>query len=139
MQGDFYKTLMPYTRSSSSLPLVFNTRDETLHKQLKSPIASIFSLSNVLTFERFVDEVTDVFFEQLDKRFIKPENTFDLGDWLQFFAFEVMGTMTFSKRYGFLESGRDDNLMMDAIWNFMDSVAAVSPYLFSKAHCPCMK
>jgi hypothetical protein len=116
---------MPYSRQGSALPLVFNTRDETLHKKLKNPIAPIFSLSNVLTFEKFVDQILELLFTQLDQRFAGCQTPFDLGDWLQFFAFEVMGTMTFSRQYGFLEKGCDDNGLLGAIWNFMKTAAPV--------------
>ena len=114
---------MPYTRSGSSLPAVFNTRDETLHKQIKNPIAPMFSLSNTITYEVFVNQVLEVLFDQLDQRFSHSQETFDLGQWLQFFAFDVMGTLTFSKRYGFLEKGQDINDMLATIWNYMTDAA----------------
>lgn len=119
---------MPYTKGGS-LPAVFTTQDEQLHKHLKSPIAPLYSLSSVVTFERFVDEVLGVLFHQLDKRYVESQATFDLGDWLQYFAFDVMGTMTFSKRYGFLETGTDVNGMLGAIWDFMLTIAPVSSHL----------
>jgi hypothetical protein len=111
------------------MPLVFNTRDEKLHTELKKPIAPFFSLTNALTFERFVEEVERVFFGQLDKRFVQSQATCDLGDWLQFFTFEVMGTITFSKRYGFLEKGVDEKGMLEAIWTFLGTAAPVSSKL----------
>lgn len=93
---------------------------------LKKPIAPIFSLSNVLTFEHFIDNVLGLLFKQFDSRFIQQNTTFDLGNWLQFFAFEVMGTMTFSRQYGFLEQGHDGKGLLTAIWNFMKTAAPVS-------------
>ncbi|KAA8647973.1 hypothetical protein EYZ11_005654 [Aspergillus tanneri] len=126
-KGNFYRSLMPYSRQGSALPLVFNTRDEALHKQLKKPIAPLFSLSNVLTFEHLVDQTLTVLFSQFDQRFARKQSIpFDLGDWLQFFAFEVMGTMTFSRRYGFLEHGQDAKGLLIAIWNFMKTAAPVT-------------
>jgi len=116
---------MPYTKKGS-LPAIFTTQDEQLHKQLKTPIASLFNLSNAVTFECFVDEVLEVLFEQLNKRFVETENICDLGDWLQYFAFDVMGSMTFSSRYGFLESGNDVAGMIGSIWSFMLTVGPVS-------------
>ncbi|EAQ84780.1 hypothetical protein CHGG_08794 [Chaetomium globosum CBS 148.51] len=124
-KGNFYRSLMPYSRQGAALPLVFNTRDEALHKKMKKPIAPIFSLSNVLTFEKFVDQILELLFTQLDQRFAGRETPFDLGDWLQFFAFEVMGTMTFSRQYGFLEKGCDGNGLLGAIWDFMQTAAPV--------------
>ena len=107
------------------MPVVFNTRDEHLHKQLRSPIASLYSMTNVLALEPFVDKTLSVLFEQLDSRFVKTQCEFDLGDWLQYFAFEVRGTLSFSKQYGFLEHGCDTNGLLESIWAFMKRVAPV--------------
>ncbi|KAL8932159.1 MAG: hypothetical protein Q9211_006489 [Gyalolechia sp. 1 TL-2023] len=105
------------------MPAVFNTRDEILHKQLKNPIAPMFSLSNTVTHEASIDQVLGVMFQQLDQRYVDSHKTFDLGNWLQYFAFDVMGTLTFSKRYGFLEQGQDVNGMLETIWTFMVDAA----------------
>ena len=123
---------MPYTRKGGALPAVFNTRDEKLHKQIKNPIAPLFSLSNVITYEPFVDKVLAVMIEQLDKRCANTGKPFDFGLWLQFFAFDVMGTLTFSKRYGFLETGRDVDGMLETIWTYMTTAAPVSEGFFNK-------
>ena len=108
------------------MPAVFTTQDENLHKTLKTPVASLYSLTNVIRFEPFIDEEIGVLFEQLDKRFVKTQATFDLGDWIQYFAYEVMGTMTFSRRYGFLEQGKDGNGLLSSVWDFMLAVGPVS-------------
>ncbi|EED17999.1 benzoate 4-monooxygenase cytochrome P450, putative [Talaromyces stipitatus ATCC 10500] len=99
--------------------------------KLKYPVASLFSLSNVSKFEVLVDEVLSVIDEQLDRRFASHGEIFDLTEWLQFFAFDVMGTMTFSKRYGFLEEGKDVGGMLNAIGQFMKQAAPVmqNPWL----------
>ena len=116
---------MPYTPKGGALPAVFNTRDEALHKKLKTPIAPLFSMSSVLRLEPFVDQVLEVFFRQLDTRFIEPGMTCDFTDWLQYFAFDFMGTLTFSKRYGFLDKGKDVNDMLATIWAYMKNAAPV--------------
>ena len=126
MQSLFYRGIMPYTKGGA-LPAIFTTQDENLHRALKTPVASLYSLTNVVTFEPFVEEVLAILFRELDKRFVKTQATFALGDWLQYFAFDVMGTMTFSKRYGFLETGTDVNGMLGAIWEFMLTIAPVRP------------
>lgn len=124
---------MPYTRKGGALPVVFNTRDEYLHKQLRSPIASLYSMTNVVALEPFVDKTLGVLFEQLDSRFVETQQEFDLGNWLQFFAFEVMGTLSFSERYGFLEKGCDTNGLLESIWEFMKTVAPVCWRFFTPA------
>ena len=106
---------------------MFNTRDETLHKKIKKPIAPLYSLSNLLRLEPVIDDTITVMTAQIDQRFEGKETIFDLGDWLQYFAFEVMGTISFSKRYGFLEQGEDINNMIHTVWEFMYTAAPVSP------------
>lgn len=124
-KSDFYRTLAPYT-PSGALPAVFSSRDEEVHRRLRGPIASLYSMSKVLPLEVFVDRTIDVLVRQLDGRFAGPGETFDLASWLQFFAFDVMGTLTFSKRYGFLEKGMDVHGMLDTIWRFLKGAAPVS-------------
>ena len=119
---------MPYSKGGA-FPAVFTTQDEHQHKVLKAPIAHLYSLSNVITFERFVDDALEVLFRQLDRRFVESPVLFDLGDWLQYFAFDVMGTMTFSKKYGFLETGKDVNGLLGAIWDFMLTIGPVGTSL----------
>lgn len=127
VQADFYVPLRPYSRTGGALPAVFTSLDEDMHSSLKRPIAQIFSLSSVVTFEGLVEDVLQVLHAQLDDRFKDNRETFNLGEWLQYFAFDVMGTLSFNKRYGFLEQGEDVGNKLDAVWQFMKQAAPVSP------------
>lgn len=97
-----------------------------MHKRLKGPIAPLFTLANIPSLEGRVDEVLECLQEKLDSKFIHNDQVFDLGNWLQYFAFDVMGTLTFSKRYGFLDRGQDVGGMLGAIKTFMRISAPVS-------------
>lgn len=107
------------------LPGVFATQDENMHRMLKKPIASTYSMTNLVSFESFVDSTIHCFFEQLDKRFVETGETCDWGTWLQYFAFDVVGEITFSKRLGFLEAGEDVDGIMGDIWHWFEYVAVV--------------
>lgn len=102
-----YTALTPYLPKGKNLPLVFNTRDKTRHMQMKKPIAPLFSLTNVLKLEHYVDAMLRLLFEQLDQRFSPTELSFGLSDWLQYFALEVTSTMPLSWQWGYLEKGTD--------------------------------
>ncbi|KAF7586585.1 hypothetical protein BBP40_008642 [Aspergillus hancockii] len=104
---------------------VFNTQDEDLHKQLRSPIAPLYSMTSVVSLEPLIDKTLNIFLKQLDDRYVGSSEVFDLGSWLQYFAFDVMGTLTFSRRYGFLEQGRDVHQILQEIWKFMKTVAPI--------------
>ena len=96
-----------------------------MHKRLKRPIAPLFTPANLPSLESRVDDVIECLREKLDEKFIENSEVFNLGQWLQFFAFDVMGTLTFSKRYGFLETGMDVGRMLGTIVDFMRSSAPV--------------
>lgn len=108
------------------MPVVFNTQDEDLHKRLRGPIASLYSMSNVVKFEPLIDRTLAVLLQQLNDRYLDNGGVaFDLGNWLQYFAFDSMGTLTFSRRYSFLEQGSDVHGILNEIWTFMKMVAPV--------------
>ena len=97
-----------------------------MHRMLKRPIAGIYTMSNLVSFEPYVDQTVSFFFAQLDKRFVQTGDICDLGTWLQMFAFDVMGELTFSKRLGFLERAEDVDGIMGSIWHYFQKTAPVS-------------
>lgn len=66
-----------------------------------------------------------VFIEQIERRFEQNESTFDLSKWLQMLAFDVMGELTFSHRFGFMESGEDIDGAMSDLWRNSQKMALV--------------
>ena len=97
-----------------------------MHKRLKTPIADLFTPKNVPSYEGRVDQVLVVLQEKLNEKVLSYDRIFELGQWLQFFAFDVMGTLTFSERYGFLETGKDVGQMLNTIKEFMRSSAPLT-------------
>lgn len=73
------------------LPGLFATQDESLHHMLKKPIAGIYSMTTMTSFEGLVDRTIGVFLEQLDERFVKTGTICDWGNWLQYFAVSAPG------------------------------------------------
>lgn len=104
-----------------ALPGIFATQDENLHRILKKPVSAVYSMSNLVSFEPYVDNTMRVFCSQLKTRFAENSREHskicDLGEWLQMFAFDVIGEITFSKRLGFLDKGEDVDGIMSQIWN----------------------
>lgn len=92
---------------------------------LKKPIAGIYTMSNLMSFEPYVDTTISFFFAQLDKLFVQTGDICDLGTWLQMFAFDVMGELTFSKRLGFLELAEDVDGIMESIWHYFYKTSPV--------------
>ncbi|KAH6997470.1 cytochrome P450 [Ilyonectria destructans] len=93
---------------------LFGTRDEAYHREMKKPIANAFSLTTLLTNEPAVDSCTNLLIEKLVK-FSDAKNPIDLGEWVQFYTFDVVGELTFAKKLGFLETGGDVDGMIETI------------------------
>ena len=107
--------------------MLFTTQDENMHRRLRQPIASIYSMTNLVGFEPFVDSTIRFFFEQIDTRFVATNNVCDLSSWLQAFAFDVMGEITVSKRLGFLAEDKNVSGLMNVLWDHFQYAAVVSP------------
>ena len=59
-----------------------------------------------------MDECTDIFINAIAKRSPAPV---DFGAWLQWYAFDVICSITFLKRFGSMEQGKDVNNMIENI------------------------
>jgi hypothetical protein len=74
-------------------------------------------MSTLVQFEPFVDSTTTEFFRQLDQRYANESAVLDFGTWLQYYAFDVIGELTYSKRLGFVDQGKDvDNVIGSLDW-----------------------
>jgi cytochrome P450 len=113
-KSDFYACLQNIVNGKRAASLVAMT-DETEHARTKRAIANAYSLTKLVEFEELVDSTINVFLDTLSSRFASIGQTCDLGRYLQYFAFDVIGELTFSKRLGFLETGEDVNGIIAAI------------------------
>ncbi|KAL4987378.1 cytochrome P450 [Aspergillus falconensis] len=121
-KSEFYDALMPYVRGRS-IPDVFATRDEHIHRTMKQPVAAIYSMSNLVSFEPYVKSTIEYFFSRLDSLFVGTGEVCNFGLWLHLFASDVMGEITFSRRLGFLETGSDMENVMANNWRFFVQAA----------------
>ena len=121
--------------------------DEDAHKAAKRPIAHAYAMTSLLDYEPFVDSTSKVLVERLTTLYADTGKLCDFGEWLQWYAFDVIGEMTMSKRFGFLEQGKDVNDIIKTLnksgaytaivgqMPWLDYVLAKNPYwghLFSK-------
>jgi hypothetical protein len=111
------------------LETMFNTANDRYHARLRRSVSNAYAMSTLVTFEPFVDSTSTEFIRQLKLRFADRSNdagVCDFGAWLQFYAFDVIGELTFSKRLGFVEGGVDvDNIIRD-LESFLNYVSWVT-------------
>jgi Cytochrome P450 len=75
-----------------------------IHKQKN--IASAFLTSSIIKCESSVDEAITQLSNEL-AGFAGSGSTIDFSEWFLYFAFDVVGRLSFSKSFGLLEEGRD--------------------------------
>ncbi|KAH7419745.1 pisatin demethylase [Cadophora sp. MPI-SDFR-AT-0126] len=113
---------------------LFNSEDEKFHAKLRRSVASAYSMSNLVTFEPLVDSTIAAFLTQLQHRVVdKPgaDGILDFGTWLQYYAFDVIGELTFSKRLGFVDQGKDIDGVISVLERMLNYFAVVgqAPWL----------
>lgn len=97
---------------------MFNTTDEAYHAKLRRAVSSAYAMSTLVQFEPFVDSTTTALLAQLTERYADRQDSIcDFGEWLQLYAFDVIGELTFSKRLGFVDQGVDiENIISNNEW-----------------------
>jgi hypothetical protein len=105
---------------------IFNTTSDALHASFRRPVASMYSQSTLAGYEHLVDSTMRCFEKRMDELYANgTDEVCDWGQWLQYYAFDVIGELTFGKRLGFLDTGTDVENVMGAIEKFMAYAALV--------------
>ncbi|KAH6957379.1 cytochrome P450 [Fusarium avenaceum] len=116
-KSDFYKAQQTLNSSGQPLLTLFTSQDERFHSKLRRAVSNAYAMSTLVQFEPFVDSTTTEFFRQLDLRYANENAVLDFGTWLQYYAFDVIGELTYSKRLGFVDQGKDvDNVIGSLDW-----------------------
>lgn len=90
---------------------IFADRDVKRHAETRRRLQGLYAMSSVSQYEVFVDQTTEVLLSRLGDLASKPQ-VINMSFWLQCYAFDVIGNITFSRPFGFLEAGKDiDNIM----------------------------
>lgn len=111
---------------------LFSTRDPEYHRIEKRKVGNAYALPRILDSEQGINECIELFMQRLGER-TQNKQAIDLGTWLQYFAFDVVGVrivalhnhslaltnnsqeITFATKLGFLSQGQDIDGMMAAI------------------------
>ncbi|MCJ1416756.1 hypothetical protein MMC32_003094 [Xylographa parallela] len=123
-KSEFYPVQQALS-NGERLPSLFSTTDEAYHAQLRRSVNSAFSMSALVQYEPFVDETTEKFLDQTTALFVSKNAVCDFAEWLQFYAFDVIGNITYSKRHGFVDRGEDVDGMVQYLGKLFSYVAPV--------------
>ncbi|KAI8692510.1 hypothetical protein NCS56_00007900 [Fusarium sp. Ph1] len=106
IKSDFYIVQQSVVKGHR-LASLFSTTNNDFHSQFRRSVNSAFSMSALVQYEPFVDNTTKLFLNQTENLFAGKPSGCDFTQWLQFYAFDVIGEITYSKRHGFIERNED--------------------------------
>ena len=107
------------------MPSLFSSTDEKYHARYRRCVNNAFSMSSLVSYEPLVESTLAIFLSQTEKLFEQEGKTCNFGRWLQFFAFDVIGELTWSKRVGFVEKNEDVDGIVDFIGKFLEYAGPV--------------
>jgi Cytochrome P450 len=90
-----------------TLANLFTTRSEKYHAHLKRASVNAYSMTTLADLEPYVQNVIQLFLRRIDEVSEGGKKSFDIGTWVQYFAFDALGEVNFSQQLGFLETGTD--------------------------------
>lgn len=111
-KSEFYSVFDAITPHGVRFPTLFSIRDEKAHKSLKRPVASAFSMTSLVELEPLTDICIEILISKLNR---KQGQSVDFGTWLHWYAFDVITSLTFSTRQGFMETETDVDGIINAI------------------------
>ncbi|PNS18763.1 Isotrichodermin C-15 hydroxylase [Sphaceloma murrayae] len=135
IKGSWYYASGDPNPNNSSL---FTDQNTKRHSELRRKIANLYSMTSLLHLEPFVTTCNRRLIDKLDT-LAQDGNTIDLQHWLQCYAFDTIGTITFARPFGFLDEGKDVGGILQALHNYLIYCANVGvcswlhPYLFRLA------
>jgi len=117
-KSDFYP-VQQAVANGQRLQSLFSTKDEHYHAKYRRCVNNAFAMSSLVSYEPLVDRTTDAFIEQTERRYASTGLRCNFSRWLQFFAFDVIGELTWSKRLGFVERDEDVEGIVKFVGDFL--------------------
>ncbi|KAK4173399.1 cytochrome P450 [Triangularia setosa] len=119
---------------------LFSQIDPELHAKWKRPVAKYYSVAAVAKVEGKMDEVVDMLCRELDKRVCggdAEKGGIDLGKWVVYYTWDVIGNVTFSQPLGYLRAGKDFDGTLSTADQTLDYFAFITSipwldYIFDK-------
>ena len=83
-------------------------------------------MSAMVQYEPGVDVITERFLNQTERLYAITGARCDFAQWLQYYAFDVIGQITYSKSHGFVDKNEDIEGMCGYLGKIFSYVAPVS-------------
>ncbi|KAF2125779.1 pisatin demethylase [Dothidotthia symphoricarpi CBS 119687] len=122
MKSGFYPVQTAVAKGKTLYSL-FSTVDEDFHAKYRRCVNSAFAMTSLVNYEPLVNSTLTFWLDRTQEMFANTGNSCNFSQWLQFFAFDVIGELTWSKRLGFVEENRDVDNIVAFLGKLFDYVA----------------
>jgi hypothetical protein len=127
-QSVFYRTAQA-RYEGRILPNLFSTDDQALHARVKRITGHLYSTKSILELEHLLDSCVNLFLSRM-REFASPTpKAVDISAWLQFYSFDCLGVLSFSRTIGCLSADTDVDSMIKAVDKIFDYVSLVGELL----------
>lgn len=123
-KSDFYPVQQAVAKGKR-LESMFSTKNEAYHARYRRCVNHAFAMSSLVSYEPLVDSTIKVFLSQTEKLFSNTGAMCNFSRWLQFYAFDVIGEITWSKRLGFVERNEDVDGIVEFLGKFLAYCAPI--------------
>ncbi|KAF7587380.1 hypothetical protein BBP40_007346 [Aspergillus hancockii] len=118
-KSEYYKPLLSPKRDEQN---IFTIQDNELHKDRRRKISPLYTMSSMVSYEKAVDEMTDVCIRKM-YQFAEEYRLIEIPHWMQYYAFDVIGEITFNKSFDMMENEGDTTGMIPGIRGANDFLA----------------
>ncbi|KEF62905.1 uncharacterized protein A1O9_00879 [Exophiala aquamarina CBS 119918] len=111
LKSAYYNPLNPPIREQQN---IFAIRDNDWHKEKRRKVAALYSMTSVVSYEEPVDKMTSVCLRKM-REFADAGQLVSIPNFMQYYAFDVIGMITFDQSFGMMEHGGDTTGMIEGI------------------------
>ncbi|CAI6095293.1 unnamed protein product [Clonostachys chloroleuca] len=111
IKTDYYKPLLnPVVEEQNIFPI----QDNNLHKERRRKISPMYTMSSMVSYEPAVDEMTTICIDKL-YQFAKESRLVHVPHFVQYYAFDVIGAITFNRSFDMMKNEGDTTGMIEGI------------------------
>ncbi|KIW96446.1 uncharacterized protein Z519_03515 [Cladophialophora bantiana CBS 173.52] len=108
-------------------PDLFTDLNPETHAVNRRNVASLYSMTSLVAMEPNAVACADILVQKLTE-FANSHVPINLQVWLQYYAFDTIALITLSKRFGFLDTGKDNGSMIAALHSYLLYLSKVGVY-----------
>ncbi|KAK4506313.1 hypothetical protein PRZ48_000043 [Zasmidium cellare] len=112
--GDFNKTNYYNAAEDPERPNLFSLKDETIHADRRKKLSNLYSMSSLVSYEDAVDRMNAVCIRKFKEMSERGKQVL-IPEFMQCYAFDVIGEITLDKNFGMMEKEGDVDGLIELV------------------------